>query len=127
MSQTSGSTTPLVGELNFVMLHVASVAEVRDFYVEKLGMNVLDENPGFVMLRGLGHGGASLGIGQGEPAAGATPIELWWQVEDADALHAALVERGVRIVQAPKDEPFGRSVAFSDPAGNVLYAYQPPR
>jgi predicted enzyme related to lactoylglutathione lyase len=117
----------LLGDLNFVMLHVRRMADVSDFYVETLGMRVLDENPAFVMLGSPSGGGAVLGIGLGEAAAGTAATELWWQVEDTDALHAKLVERGVTIVQPPRDEPFGRALEFADPAGNVLRVYQPSR
>jgi predicted enzyme related to lactoylglutathione lyase len=53
-------------------------------------------------------------------------VELWWFVDDVDAEHTRLVERGVPIVQPPRDEPFGRSLAYQGPAGQALFLLQPP-
>ena len=50
---------------------------------------------------------------------------LWWQVDDIDALRARLVGQGVRISAEPQDEPFGRTLSFADPEGNILSAFQP--
>ncbi len=127
------TTTPNLGSLNFVFLHVPDVAAVRSFYVETLELELVDENTTFLMFRHAD--GATLGIGVDTESFfkakhtvdETSPVELWWQVEDADAVHATLVERGVRIVTEPKDEPFGRALAFADPAGNILCAYQPPK
>lgn len=127
-SMAAAAAVPL-GELNFILVHVERVADVHDFYVRTLGMTVLGDSPDFLTVTAPG-GGATLAIGQGETPAGASrtePIELWWQVPDTDALHTALTARGVRIVHEPKDEPFGRTVSFADPVGNVLNAYQPQR
>jgi predicted enzyme related to lactoylglutathione lyase len=118
-------STPAVDTLNFIMVHVPDLAAVRSFYVDTLGLRLVDETPDFLMFTPE-TGGASLGIGVGEASLESSPVELWWQVKDADALYAALLERGVRVLTPPKDEPFGRSLTFSDPAGNVLSAYQPP-
>jgi predicted enzyme related to lactoylglutathione lyase len=124
MSQNMGNAQ--LGELNFVVLHVPSLTDVRTFYVETLGMTALAESPTFLTL-GQPGAGAQLGIQQGDFTPGTASVELWWQVQDADALHQALAARGVRIVQPPKDEPFGRTVMFDDPVGNTLRAYQPPK
>lgn len=43
---------------------------------------------------------------------------IW--VDDVDAEHAALVGRGVRILNGPQDRPWGqRTTAFADPDGHV--------
>jgi catechol 2,3-dioxygenase-like lactoylglutathione lyase family enzyme len=43
------------------------------------------------------------------------------RVEDADALHADLVARGARILEAPHDQPYGmRELAVAAPEGHVL-------
>ena len=46
------------------------------------------------------------------------------EVRDADALHKTLVARGVAIVSAPEDKPFGRAFSIKDPANNVINFYQ---
>ena len=90
-----------------------------------LGLTIEHETPIFLIVQPVDAQGTSLGIGIGEPSA--TGPELWWRVDDTDALHAALVAKGVRITAEPKDEPFGRSLSFADPAGNILHAFQQPR
>lgn len=62
-----------------------------------------------------------------DPAA-ATPgpghgIALWLAVEDADALHARLLEADVRVLAPPADSPFGRMFPFVGPEGYVLTAH----
>ena len=116
---------PLVRDLNIVIVRVPDIAAARAFYGDVLGLAVEDETPNFLFVGPVDGQGASFGVGVGE--ASATGPEIWWRVDDTDALHAALVAKGVRITAEPKDEPFGRSIAFADPAGNVLRAYQPPR
>jgi predicted enzyme related to lactoylglutathione lyase len=113
----------MAGELNFVMLHVKEIAAARAFYAETFGLEVVDENPYFVQF-GVA-GGAMFALEQDEHAAPTQTLELWWQVPDVDAAHATLASRGVEIVSAPKDEPFGRALSVKDPEGNTVNLYQP--
>lgn len=42
------------------------------------------------------------------------------QVEDVDALHASLVEKGVEFLNGPMDREWGpRTATFADPAGHM--------
>lgn len=50
-------------------------------------------------------------------------VALWFGCDDADALHAHLVERDVPIAFEPKDGPFGRYFAFRDPFGYTITAH----
>lgn len=118
------STKSLLGELGFIFLEVPDIPAARAFYVETLGMKLEAETPAFLQMGRPGGAGATLGIGVGETSR-AAPGVVWWVVEDTDAVHAALVERGVRIVSAPQDMPFGRTCSFADPAGNILNIYKP--
>lgn len=126
MSETNAKSR--LGPLSFVFLVVPDMAAARAFYVETLGMEVETESPQFLQLKQPGGAGASLGIGvaEGQDTPQTAGLEeIWWTVEDTDAVHAALVEKGVRIVAAPKDQPFGRTCSFADPAGNILNVFQP--
>ncbi len=114
-----------VRELNIVIIRTPDLAAARAFYEGVLGMKVEAEGPAFLQVESADGRGSTLGVGLGEPSG--TGPQIWWRTEDTDAMHAMLVEKGVRILAEPKDEPFGRSISFADPAGNVLYAYQPPR
>jgi predicted enzyme related to lactoylglutathione lyase len=113
----------MLNGLQFVLIHVPSIAAVRAFYTETLGFQVADQQPGFIQF--AQPSGATFAIsedGAGEPHSS---TELWWFVDDADAVHAALHERGAQVAQAPTDMPFGRTFAVTDPAGNTLYMLQP--
>jgi catechol 2,3-dioxygenase-like lactoylglutathione lyase family enzyme len=113
----------LVREVNIVIVRVPDIAAARAFYGETLGLPIKGEAPNFLVVDPIDGQGASFGVGVGEPGAGGP--EIWWRVDDADAFHAALVTKGVRITEEPEDRPFGRALSFADPAGNVLHAYQP--
>jgi catechol 2,3-dioxygenase-like lactoylglutathione lyase family enzyme len=113
----------LVREVNIVIVRVPDIAAARAFYGETLGLPIKGETPNFLVVDPIDGQGASFGVGVGEP--GGDGPEIWWRVDDADAFHAALVARGVRITEEPEDRPFGRALSFTDPAGNILHAYQP--
>lgn len=118
------SQTLLSGSLNFILLHTTDIAKARAFYVDALGMAVEAESPLFLQVAASGGAGVSLGVSTTE-AVTLTGRILWWQVDDADVLRARLIERGVRITAELKDEPFGRTLSFADPDGNILSVYQP--
>ena len=113
-----------IGLLNFILLHSSDIAKARAFYVDALGMAVEAESPMFLQVAASGGPGVSLGISATE-AVTLTGRILWWQVDDADALRARLAEKGIRITAELKDEPFGRTLSFADPEGNILSVYQP--
>jgi catechol 2,3-dioxygenase-like lactoylglutathione lyase family enzyme len=52
----------------------------------------------------------------GEQYAGR--VGLFLRVDDFDAAHRRMLDRGVEFVGSPRDEPYGRVVAFVDVAGN---------
>ncbi len=109
--------------LQFIMAHVSDLPAARAFYTEKLGLEVETENPAFIQFKPAANGGAAYALGL--PEDGHDGVELWWFVADADAAHADFVARGVEIVSPPADEPFGRTIAVKDPAGQTLYLLQP--
>ena len=43
-----------------------------------------------------------------------------FQIDDVDAVHAELVEKGVEITQPPTDLSYGRDIGLRDPFGNNL-------
>ncbi|HLW00902.1 MAG TPA: VOC family protein [Ktedonobacterales bacterium] len=115
----------MADKLDFVLLYVRDVAAERAFYIEKFGLEVEDENPAFVQFKAPG--GAIFALIQGEHPTPTATIELWWQTADADATYARLKDRGVEIVSAPEDKPFGRALSIKDPEGNTLNFFQPPQ
>ena len=99
----------------------ADLAASREFYVEVLGMRVamedpvLDlqapENPTAEVIVGaqeMQDAKPSFGVDLGDPAA-------------VDAAHAEAVRRGLRVVYALRDEPWGvRRFFVEDPGGTVV-------
>ncbi len=116
----------MLNGLNFIMLHTDDVTEAATFYTEKLGLEIDGpQTPDFVQFKQPMGNGAMLAIGKGERANPGQGIELWWFVDNADAVCATLKERGVQIVDGLKDEPFGRTFSVKDPAGYIVYILQP--
>jgi predicted enzyme related to lactoylglutathione lyase len=108
--------------LDFVLLHVPDLAVARRFYTETFGLEVESENPTFIQFRRPTGAVFSL---QADPTASPhTGVELWWEVENADAAHAELTGKGVSIVEPLAERPFGRVFSIVDPAGNTLNLMQ---
>jgi len=112
----------MVGNLNFVIVHVKDIATARTFYTEKLEYKVVDESPAFVQLDA--GNGATLSLQLDDQAAPTSSVELWWEVADADATYALLVGRHAEVAEEPKDMPFGRVFSLKDPEGNLVNYFQ---
>jgi catechol 2,3-dioxygenase-like lactoylglutathione lyase family enzyme len=99
----------------------ADIAASRDFYVEVLGLEVAMDDP-VLGLRSAANPHAQVlipppgmedpeprfGVDVGDPAA-------------VDTAHAAAVERGLRVVYALRDEPWGvRRFFVEDPGGTII-------
>jgi catechol 2,3-dioxygenase-like lactoylglutathione lyase family enzyme len=99
----------------------ADLAASRDFYGEVLGMQVAMEHPvldlqspedtrGEIIIgaQEMQDARPSFGVDVGDPAA-------------VDAAHAEAVRRGLRVVYALRDEPWGvRRFFVEDPGGTVV-------
>jgi catechol 2,3-dioxygenase-like lactoylglutathione lyase family enzyme len=120
-------STSLIRDLNIVIIHTNDLDAARVFYGETLGLNVEGEAPTFLGVNGDEGQGAQLGVSLSVSERAARGPEIWFRVDDTDALYERLKALGVPITDEPKDEPFGRSLGFLDPAGNQLHAYQPPK
>jgi len=121
--------------LSHVMLCTTNIAESRAFYVDILGFEVLEEDPG--------HGGTFLAVPGGSHVIDLVAIDaprppkpmidadyaprpgmahLALHVESAAALREAyfeLIDRGVTVLSAA-DHRSQQSVYFLDPDNNVL-------
>ena len=124
MTSSSDDTTlpKLIGP-NFLALQVRDLEVSRAFYIDKIGLKSLPQNPP----------GAIVFATQPVPFAIRTPmidldatsklgwgVSLWMAATDADAMHDRLVKAVVPIVLAPADGPFGRFFAFRDPDGYTI-------
>lgn len=99
----------------------ADIPASRDFYVEVLGLEVSMEDPVLGLASpanrsaqvlipppGMEDPQPRFGIDVGDPAA-------------VDAAHAAVAERGLRVVYAIRDEPWGvRRFFVEDPGGTIV-------
>lgn len=107
---------------DFITLLVSDLEASYRFYKEKLG---LEESP---EKRPNAHAFATkpcgLAIRQSpdvrkidSPGRG---VIVWLHTSDAAALHDALKERGVTIVEGLREGPFGMTFSLQDPDGYVL-------
>ena len=47
-------------------------------------------------------------------------VQLGFRVEDVDRLHRQVIQAGVTVLHAPRDEPWGRTARYKDPDGNIV-------
>jgi catechol 2,3-dioxygenase-like lactoylglutathione lyase family enzyme len=115
--------------LELVAVPVSDVDRAKEFYV-RAGFNpdhdhVVGDGLRFVQLTPPGSA-CSIAIGEGltEMAPGSLR-GLQVVVDDVEAAHAALAERGIGVSDV-QDFPWGRFVFFSDPDGNAWSVQQIP-
>ena len=115
--------------LELVAVPVSDVDRAKEFYV-RAGFNpdhdhVVGDGLRFVQLTPPGSA-CSIAIGEGltEMAPGSLR-GLQVVVDDVEAAHAALAERGIEVSDV-QDFPWGRFVFFSDPDGNAWSVQQIP-
>ena len=108
--------------LELVQVPVADVDRAKAFYVEKAGFNAdhdhrVSDEIRFVQLTPPGSP-ASIALGTGMSGMAPGSVQgLQLVVEDIEAAHAELAERGVEVSDV-QDFPWGSFVFFSDPDGN---------
>lgn len=111
---------------DFISIQIDDLDAARVFYSEVVGLKpaamsppgavVFDTRPTpFAVRKPIAPLTGTEDLGEG--------IALWFGCDDADALHDHLLKRGIRIVFAPKDGPFGRYFAFRDPFGYTVTAH----
>lgn len=109
---------------DFISLQVRDLDTAAAFYEERLGLRRAPASPpGAVVFASQPIPFAvrellpATDLDAGQPGLG---IAVWVKVDAAQALHDQLTARGVMIVTAPFDGPFGRTFAVSDPDGYVI-------
>jgi catechol 2,3-dioxygenase-like lactoylglutathione lyase family enzyme len=111
-------------QLQHVELHVSSLKEAKDFYVTKLGLELLEERPE-LNLFAVKAGGVRLSVFGGYertiPSKKATGTHLILRTSNLEETIATLKKRGVvldgEIFEAPG---FIRDIVTEDPDGNVI-------
>lgn len=118
-------------------LVVRDYDEARDWFVDKLGFEVVED-------KDLGAGKRWVVVGPPDAetrlllARAATPqqhdrigdqtggrVSLFLETDDFAASHAGFVARGVRFVEAPRRESYGSVAVFEDLCGNRWDLIQP--
>ncbi|MBA2682169.1 MAG: VOC family protein [Ktedonobacteraceae bacterium] len=115
---------------DFLSLQVRNLSTSRAFYTEVLGLTVDErfDTPDFVLFDtntipfALREAKANLDEAP-QPGWGVT---LWIDCDHVNELHATLEAKGVTIITAPYDSPFGRAFVFTDPDGYRLTVNENP-
>ena len=111
-----------------ILLHPFDPERSRRFYRDTLGLAVHREfgppdNPGMVFFIG----GGLLEVSGGGAPVGDTTMALWLQVRDVALEHDGLAAAGVRVLRAPRKEPWGLvEMWIADPDGVRLVLVQVP-
>lgn len=112
------------GDLTHVAINADDVPAARSFYEALFGWRFEDYAPGF--LRAPLPGGGVAAIQRRRdllPDGPTTGLECTFAVDDVDALAAAVVANGGRMLMEKSAIPgVGELVFFADPAGNVAGA-----
>ena len=109
-------------KLELVFVPVTDVDRAKAFYVDQVGFHadfdqVVNPELRFVQLTPPGSA-CSIAIGRGVTEMTPGSVKgLQVVVDDIEAAHDALVERGIDVSDV-QDFPWGRFVFFSDPDGN---------
>ena len=106
-------------QFSHLFVHVKSLSESRSFYVDKLGLRVLLEEPGY--LRVGGGGGFHIGMEETADDLDADGVEVNVRVPDVDAAYGRLTAIGIIFEAPPEDMPWGaRHAWLRDPSGHRL-------
>ncbi|MFJ9319648.1 VOC family protein [Streptomyces globisporus] len=111
-----------------ILLHPTDPDRSRAFYGEALGLAVHREF-GTGPERGTVYflGGGFLEVsGRGEEPP-SSAVQLWLQVDDAEAAHEELRAKGVTVLRPPKREPWGLvEMWIEDPDGVRIAVVEVP-
>ena len=119
--------------LTFVALSVSDLEMSVNFYREFLGLPLHDASHD-EDLNDPWYGGAHVAYSWTDgaflhfaiyPARApqrpvSTGAQIGFHVGDFDTVHARLLQAGVQLVQATRDEPWGKTARFLDPDGNIV-------
>ena len=111
-------------KLGYVTIQIEPdmLEEVRDWYVDTLGLSVVWRSRDFCMLGG--QGGARLGLHAGTPLEWPERVQLHFEVTDVDAEYEDLAGQGVPFEQPPHNTAWGyRVAALQDVAGHTIELY----
>lgn len=121
-----------IRNVDYIILLCEDIDAARAFYRDVMEFTLEEDQENWVRFRvgptclTLRPRGPWLAWHDGAAVPGAAAVQLAFCVEprEVDACHRALVEKGVAILEPPKDQDFGhRTLFFRDPEGNILEIY----
>lgn len=123
-----------MARLDLVTLVVESYDPAIEFFVDKLGFELVEDSPAvtndgqrkrWVVVRPPGGETGVLlaradGVDQASVVGGqvAGRVGFFLRVDDFDQAQGRMASAGVEFVTAPRSEPYGRVAVFLDLAGN---------
>ena len=112
--------------LSHLFLEVADLDRARWFWIEALGLTLLQDRGGYLQVGDADGSGFQLGIEQ-KPESAVVPRdypEITLRVDDCDIVARGLEAIGVAIEEGPADQPWGaRHAWFRDPDGRRMSVY----
>ena len=118
----------MIKGLSAVSVWSADLKNLLPFYRDVLGLKVVIESPGFVVLGEAG--GPSVGLGTHSDVRGrnADPARhmIGLTTDDVDADYKRLKGAGVEFVENPTDYSTVRLATLKDPEGNLVQLLQFP-
>ena len=114
-----------MSQLVLVSLFVRDLETSRAFYVDLLGMEVVQRLTGdnFIFLRSRAGTPIALRPKSGDTAEATPPsvaFELAFEVDDVDATRQDWISRGVPVLSEIEDIGAGRMFLARDPDGNTI-------
>jgi lactoylglutathione lyase len=118
----------MIGSIHATVLFVQDLAECTAFYRDTLGFAVKHSDANSVWFGDqqillLQRVAAEQLVGEDTLSSrteGCPRVLLCAEVEDVDAMHAALEAKGVAFIKPPTSQPWGlRTAHFVDPEGNL--------
>jgi predicted enzyme related to lactoylglutathione lyase len=102
--------------LDHLALNVGDLRLVKNWYISVLGLEVEFETDAAVGLKDDGDFTLILAREEGPPSL----CNLYFQVEDVGAAHAAMVARGVTFLYPPQGNAWGYGAGLADPDGRMI-------
>lgn len=119
--------------MRFASLFVSDEDKAIDFYANKLGFQLVVDNPTpfggrFLMFAPPG-GGTRLVISKPVPGMAGARVggfsNIAWETDNIQATYEALRAKGVEFTQPPAMQPWGGiQAAFADQDGNIMMLQQ---
>jgi catechol 2,3-dioxygenase-like lactoylglutathione lyase family enzyme len=111
----------MIVRYSFVTLTTTDLARQRMFWVDKLGFEISEENPGEFFIVDAGGLRLCIDLADGEVhASGGTDPVIGLKVDSVQKTLAALAERGLAVAAEPLHAQKGSYAVIRDPDGRAV-------